>query len=195
MCLESWHERTVNYTKIIPNRAWERDEGRNINTTECDLARRVYPFYLCGHYLSSASIRGVSAASQHGRPESWAPASHTKHGPVPSGSDAEPSSLTSLCQHLSMSGCLARAFLRSKPTDFKQLYASVQMPTGPLAVARLPLPVLLGDREGLWTPKVSPAILCGQAVQLCRSYSNLTGKKKGRISFREGTYRPSNATQ
>lgn len=93
MCLESWCERTVNYTKIVPNRAWGRDRYRNTNRRECNLEIRVYPFYLCSHYLPSASISGISATFQHRRQESWAPGFHTKCGPVPSSSDAEPKSL------------------------------------------------------------------------------------------------------
>lgn len=183
MCLESCHERTVNYTKIIPKRAWGRDGGRNTNTTECNLEIHVYPFYLCKDRLSSASIRGICAALQDGRQERGAPVSRVKCGPVPSSSDAEPSSLISLCQHLNSSCCRVRAFLHSKPIDFKQLNANVQMPTGPLAVAQLLLPVLLNNQERPWAQGLSSYLVWTrdgflQAAQLCRSYSNITGKKK-----------------
>lgn len=140
-----------------------------MNTTECNLEIHIYPLYLCSDYLSSASIRGIGVTLQHGRWESWVPGSHIKCGPVPSSSGVEPRSQISPCQRLSSSCCLAQAFLHRKPTDFQQLNANVYMPTGPLAVAQLPLPLLLDAQEGLQTQ----GLTCGDKGWLFTSSAAL----------------------
>lgn len=183
MCLKTW---CVRNSKLHRNHTKQsmRDGARQ----KCECSRMPYKntclFILFVQTLSFHCLnqRDPAAALQYRRKESWVRGSHTKCAPVPSSSDAGPRSLTSLCQHLSSFGCPAQAFLHSE-SWFKYLYTPVQMPTGPLAVAQLSLPMLLDEQKGMQTQGLTSYVVSMwegflQAVHLCRSYSSLTGKKR-----------------
>lgn len=148
MCLESWSKRTVNLTKISPNRTWGRDGYRSMNTTKCSLEIRIYSFYLCRHYLFT-SIRGISATVEHRRKECWMSGSH----------------VVWFCAV--QQWCWAREPEQTMPVLRLILMPSVSLSAQetswfqitlwqctdihrPLAVAQLLLPVLSDDQEWLW---------------------------------------------